>query len=83
MAYDEHGIFFVYSMKECEKLLQNLGLENTVRELITSKAHWAVRIRNSENRLEQFKKALKSKSVFYNDEAEPVNSADAKGGAAD
>ena len=74
VAYDEHGLFFIYNMTDCEKTLQKQGLQNVEKELITAKPHWAVRVKDSEQKLGLFKEDLKEKSVFYDDEAEPAGS---------
>ena len=70
VAYDEHGIFFIYDMKECEDLLKKIGLSYSVKELISDKSHWEIRPKDCESKLKRFKKILKDNSVFYDDEAE-------------
>lgn len=70
VAYDEHGIFFIYDMKGYESNLRELGLNYSVTELISDKKHWESRPRDCERKSEDFKQLLKDKSVFYDDEAE-------------
>ena len=76
VAYDEHGLFYIYGLPQSEDILKKYGLQYRNSELISDKAHWQVRPKDSEKDLETFKVQLKLKSVFYDDEAEPAASED-------
>jgi hypothetical protein len=73
VAYDEHGLFFIYGVSGCEEVLKRIGLKNSKRALIINEPHWSVRPKDSECSLNKFKKQLKSRSVLYEDESEQVD----------
>ncbi len=58
-AYDEHGIFWIYSNDECFiKILKESGLSEREAQLICDSSHWHIRPNNAEYRLEQFIQTL-------------------------
>ena len=77
-AYDEHGIFWIYSNDErFRKVLEESGLSESEGTLICDTAHWHVRPKNAEERLEGFIETLMSLSKFYErEDTEPSASAD-------
>jgi hypothetical protein len=72
-AYDEHGLFWIYS-KDPRYLtaLQDQGLANSNSPLICDFAHWHVRPKGAEQRLESFIELLQTRSQFSErEQAEP------------
>lgn len=71
-AYDEHGIFFVYD-NDVRDILTGRGFPEEQEEryeLLSDKPHWHKSPRNGDERLADFKEALKQASVFFDDEGE-------------
>jgi hypothetical protein len=77
-AYDEHGIFWIYSDdKRFLKALEKSGLSERDAPLICDSAHWHVRPKNAEERLDSFIETLMNFSKFYErEDTEPSASAD-------
>ena len=79
-AYDDHGIFWIYSDgddKRFLKALERAGLSERDAPLICDSAHWHVRPKNAEERLNIFIETLMSSSKFYErEDTEPSASAD-------
>jgi hypothetical protein len=69
-AYDEHGIFWIYSNDErFRQSLEQAGLSERDAPLICDSGHWHVRPKDAEQRLERFIKTLVSRSRFYDRES--------------
>ena len=65
-AYDEHGIFWIYSNnKGFLKVLEQSGLSEKEAPLICDSAHWHVRPKDAERRLENFIEILMKLSKSY------------------
>jgi hypothetical protein len=68
-AYDEHGIFWIYSNDErFRMILEQAGLSKRDAPLICDKEHWHVRPKDAEQRLEHFIETLLNLSKFYDRE---------------
>jgi hypothetical protein len=69
-AYDEHGLFFLYDLPDAAALLTRMGYTERQEELISDQPHWEARPAGAADQLALFKKALKERSAFWEDEAE-------------
>ncbi|MEW6585492.1 MAG: hypothetical protein AB1442_07735 [Nitrospirota bacterium] len=64
-AFDDHGIFWIYSDdKRFLKALEKSGLSERDAPLISDSAHWHVRPKDAEERLNSFIEKLMSLSKF-------------------
>jgi len=64
-AYDEHGIFWIYSKdKRYRAALLTVGLRERDAPLICDSPHWHVGVRQTEERLEKFVGVLIEHSQF-------------------
>lgn len=69
-AYDEHGIFWIYSRDErFRQSLEQVGLSERNASLICDSGHWHVRPKDAEQRLERLIETLISQSKFYDRES--------------
>lgn len=77
-AYDEHGIFWIYSDDERFRIcLEQAGLTEREAPLICDTGHWHVRPKDAEKRLERFTETLVNLSKFYlREDTEPQPSVD-------
>src|SRR5262249_47430119 len=69
-AYDEHGLFFLYDLPHAAELLARMGFANRAAKLVSDGEHWELRPNDAEHELEDFKRALKLRSLFFSDEGD-------------